>query len=76
MTTLIEARKSNGTLIGRCDARCHNATHPRCTCICGGRNHGIGGRKAWRNTQVEFAEIEKEISELGGEIRSQTTLFF
>jgi hypothetical protein len=25
-----------------CCALCYNATSPRCTCICGGANHGIG----------------------------------
>jgi hypothetical protein len=37
MTTLIAAYDSEGC-IGRCDAKCHNATSPDCHCICGGRN--------------------------------------
>lgn len=24
----------------QCNAKCHNAKHPTCTCICGGRWHG------------------------------------
>ena len=27
---------------GRCDAHCHNATTPECTCCCAGRYHGTG----------------------------------
>lgn len=45
MTTLIAVYNSDGC-IGRCDAKCHNAVHPRCTCICGGKNHGIGAASA------------------------------
>ena len=26
----------------RCDARCYNATTPRCECCCSGANHGVG----------------------------------
>lgn len=54
MTTLIAAYNSDGC-IGRCDAKCHNATQPRCTCICGGRNHGIGEAKA-QETQWEITD--------------------
>lgn len=54
MTTLIAAYNSEGC-IGRCDAKCYNATHPECDCICGGRNHGAGVQKATENTK-ELAE--------------------
>jgi len=50
MTTLIEVRGGDGELIGRCDARCYNAQHPHCTCVCGGRNHGVGLQQALHNT--------------------------
>lgn len=30
----------------RCDARCYNAKGSKCTCICGGRNHGVGLNRA------------------------------
>ncbi len=55
MTTLIAVYNSDGC-IGRCDAKCHNATQPRCTCICGGRYHGIGAAAARANVW----EITKE----------------
>lgn len=51
---LIEQRTSRG-LVGRCDAKCYNAKHPRCVCICGGKNHGAGLSKAVDNT-LEMAE--------------------
>ncbi len=54
MTTLIAAYNSEGC-IGRCDAKCYNATGPDCECICGGLNHGAGVEKAMENTR-ELAE--------------------
>jgi hypothetical protein len=54
MTTMIAAYDSDGC-IGRCDARCYNATTPDCHCICGGKNHGAGQKQAMANTQ-ELAE--------------------
>lgn len=54
MSTLIAAYNSEGC-IGRCDAKCYNATDPVCDCICGGRNHGAGLKQAHENTR-ELAE--------------------
>lgn len=50
MATLIAAYNSEGC-IGRCDAKCYNATGPECECICGGMNHGAGQQKAEQNTR-------------------------
>lgn len=63
MTTLIAVYNSEG-LVGRCDARCYNATGPECDCICGGKNHGAGLKKAVENTR-ELAEswLEKYAAE-------------
>jgi len=59
MATLISYQSSGGQQ-GRCDAKCYNARHPRCVCICGGRNHGVGLRQAAINTAQEAMEwIEK-----------------
>lgn len=55
MATLISAHNSEGC-IGRCDAKCHEATSDTCNCICGGMNHGAGLDKAMKNTQ-EYAEL-------------------
>ena len=54
MSTLIAAYNSEGC-IGRCDAKCYNATYPECDCICGGANHGVGIQQAIDNTR-ELAE--------------------
>lgn len=51
MTTLIAAYDNDGC-VGRCDAKCYNATEPDCTCICGGMNHGAGRAKAMVNTSI------------------------
>lgn len=50
MTTLIAVYNSEGC-VGRCDARCYNATGGDCDCICRGANHGAGLTKATANTQ-------------------------
>jgi hypothetical protein len=50
MATLISVYNSQG-LVGRCDAKCYSATDPKCTCICGGANHGAGQQKAIANTE-------------------------
>jgi len=50
MSTLISVYNSNGC-VGRCDAKCYDATHPHCDCICGGKNHGAGKKQAIDNTR-------------------------
>jgi hypothetical protein len=52
--TLIAVYNSEGC-VGRCDAKCYQATDPVCDCICGGINHGAGLTKATGNTR-EMAE--------------------
>lgn len=54
MVTLISVHNSDGC-VGRCDAKCYNARHPDCDCVCGGKNHGAGLEKARENT-AEMAE--------------------
>jgi hypothetical protein len=51
--TLIEIRRADGTLVGRCDARCYNATTPECECCCGGKNHGRGVERAVAQTREQ-----------------------
>ncbi len=53
--TLISYHSSGGDE-GRCDAKCYNAKHPQCDCICGGRNHGAGQQQAEANTKELFNE--------------------
>lgn len=57
MTTLIVAYRGDGTLIGRCDARCYDAQHEDCHCICGGKNHGKGHAQALERTSLEALDI-------------------
>ncbi len=52
MTTLIAVYNKSGC-VGRCDAKCYDAIHPDCDCICGGRNHGKGLDKAVEQTREE-----------------------
>lgn len=44
MTTLLAVYDSDGC-VGRCDAKCYDATHAVCDCLCGGE-HGADGRGA------------------------------
>jgi len=49
MTTVLAVYNSQGC-VGRCDANCHDAKHTtKCTCICGGKNHGVGFEDAREN---------------------------
>ena len=70
MTTLIAVYTSDGC-VGRCDAKCYNAEHPECECICGGRNHGVGLSRALDNTrewlieELEAGGFEEQAATLG-----------
>ncbi len=66
MTTLIAAYNSDGC-VGRCDERCYNAKHPECTCICGGKNHGAGLRKATENTRLLAEQMIIETNQASGQ---------
>jgi hypothetical protein len=55
MATLIMQGDSSGQ-VRRCDATCHNAKHPRCSCICGGRYHGKG------SNSPELAQAVKDFT--------------
>ena len=49
---LIEVR--NGSkLIGRCDAKCYDATDNRWICVCQNKNHGRGLKQALANTRQD-----------------------
>jgi hypothetical protein len=56
MTTLISVYTSEGC-VGRCDARCYNATTPGCFCVCGGMNHGVGEKQAFENTRQHAEQM-------------------
>lgn len=63
MTTLIEMSNNDG-LVGRCDAKCYNASKPECNCICGGKNHGVGKGQALENTK---RIAEEQIANMNGD---------
>ena len=50
MALVIAAYDKDGKCLKRCDARCYDAQHDDCECICGGHNHGKGHRKALANS--------------------------
>lgn len=56
MSTLISVGGNSGET-GRCDAKCYEAQHPDCDCVCGGINHGKGLMCAQANAQ----EIAQEV---------------
>lgn len=65
MSTMIAVYNSSG-LVGRCDAKCYQATEPHCTCICGGANHGKGFKQAMDNTsQMAEAWLDTYAKEKG-----------
>jgi hypothetical protein len=59
--TLITIGNSEGSR--RCDARCYDAKGPKCSCCCGGKNHGKGLQVAIENTRnmiADWSEAEGE----------------
>ena len=59
MTTLIAFYTSDGC-VGRCDARCYEATTLECHCICGGANHGASLDKAIGSTTKIFCDAQAD----------------
>lgn len=56
MTTVLAVYNGDG-IVGRCDAKCHQATTRDCDCICGGRNHGCGTGRAIENTRRHLDQL-------------------
>lgn len=52
MTLIYE--KIGHNVARRCDARCYNGHGAKCTCVCGGKNHGAGLEKAIDNVRDVF----------------------
>jgi len=53
VVTLIQESGSGGRG-RRCDARCYQAKRPKCRCVCGGRNHGVGLAQAQANMREDW----------------------
>lgn len=62
MSTLISVHSEG--CVGRCDAKCYNAKHDVCVCICGGRNHGVGHNRAVENTRQLTENLFKKFPEV------------
>lgn len=56
MPALLIVYNERGTRLGQCDAKCYNARHRACHCVCQGVNHGVGLRRAAENTR-DFSEF-------------------
>lgn len=65
MSVVLAVRNRDGSL-GRCDAKCYDATIPRCRCVCGGKNHGKGLVRALAQIDDVAAQYE------GGTVEVQT----
>jgi hypothetical protein len=50
MPTLMTFGNSEGER--RCDSKCYDAKDDKCTCCCGGKNHGVGLQQAMKNNQA------------------------
>ncbi|MBA7594292.1 hypothetical protein ES703_01232 [subsurface metagenome] len=76
MATIMSWGNSSGTR-GRCDARCHNAKHPKCVCMCGGRFHGSANQPGGVEQTVRdywddvVDEAEKKAREEGLELETE-----
>lgn len=71
MTTVLSFHNSDGC-VGRCDAKCHDAKHPECDCICGGANHGCGLQQAIVNTKEIIETMMEQMGGNGTEVRVPT----
>lgn len=64
MATLMTFKSASGKK-ERCDAKCYNAKGEKCSCCCGGRNHGKGFVEAFKTTIGSFDEIVRESKNIG-----------
>lgn len=62
MTTLISVYVAQ-RCVGRCDAKCYDAEHDDCSCVCGGKNHGKGVEEAKRNIREEGDIMAEKFAE-------------
>lgn len=54
MATVYSCGNSDGER--RCDAKCHNAIHPECDCVCGGYFHGAATNGTMADKVQDLAE--------------------
>ena len=70
MPDLISVYDSEGKCIGKCGYSCYAATKPVCKCICGGKNHGVGFKRAMAQT-AEITENLKKRTDYGFEVHNE-----
>lgn len=49
MSTILVLRDTKGKVLSRCNEKCYDALTIGCDCVCKGRNHGVGEKKAIAN---------------------------
>lgn len=59
-------RTKEGELIGSCTRHCYDNDDFYCSCICGGRNHGVGWRAACGNVvdgiEIDWTKTRKKVA--------------
>lgn len=70
MPDLIAVYNSEGKCIGKCGYSCYAATKPECKCICQGKNHGVGFKRAMAQTDELVDTIVEEMLD-GVDVRNQ-----
>jgi len=67
---MVLVRFEHGGRVRRCDARCYNGESSRCTCVCGGINHGVGIQRALENSREALGLPEPGQASLEDWVRS------
>lgn len=62
MMFIIKAISHHGD-VATCNEECYDAQGGNCSCICGGRNHGIGLRQALLAAQENVPAIAAELKD-------------
>lgn len=70
MPDLITVYDSEGKRIGKCGYSCYAARNPECKCICGGKNHGIGLKRAMAQTAGIMDSIANRMLD-GEDVRNE-----
>jgi len=69
MAVLMSCESSDGEK-RVCDARCYNAKHARCSCVCLGQNHAVGLEQALDNTREHAESWIKQARANGQDVAS------
>lgn len=75
MVSLLTVHNSEGC-VGRCDAGCYMAKTPKCHCICGGKNHGVGLKRALDNNQQRVGLDPRDLEAFAQERKIEPQTLF